>query len=201
MIIWINGAFGAGKTQTAYELHRRMPGSVVYDPEEAGYFIRRQIPRQIAKDDFQLYPMWREINYAMLAYLNREYPGAVIVPMTVVDPAIFDEIVGRLRRDGMEVRHFALCASRAALLRRLRSRGEGSGSWAAQQIDRCLTGLADEAFERRLDTEHWSVRQTAEAIAAELGIMLTPDNRSGARKLWDRLRTQIGHIRWLGGMK
>ena len=40
MIIWLNGAFGAGKTQTAYELHRRLPGSYVYDPENAGFFMR-----------------------------------------------------------------------------------------------------------------------------------------------------------------
>ncbi len=44
MIIWINGAFGSGKTQTAYELHRRLDGSYVYDPENAGYFIRKNLP-------------------------------------------------------------------------------------------------------------------------------------------------------------
>lgn len=44
MIIWLNGAFGAGKTQTAYELRRRLPGSYVYDPENAGFFIRDNLP-------------------------------------------------------------------------------------------------------------------------------------------------------------
>ena len=39
MIIWINGAFGAGKTQAAYELRRRAENAYVYDPENAGYFI------------------------------------------------------------------------------------------------------------------------------------------------------------------
>ena len=37
MIVWINGAFGAGKTLTAGEIHRRLPDSVVYDPEDVGY--------------------------------------------------------------------------------------------------------------------------------------------------------------------
>ena len=32
MIIWLNGAFGAGKTQTAWELRRRMADAYVYDP-------------------------------------------------------------------------------------------------------------------------------------------------------------------------
>ena len=44
MIVWLNGAFGAGKTQTAYELRRRLPGSYVYDPENAGFFIRDNLP-------------------------------------------------------------------------------------------------------------------------------------------------------------
>ncbi|MGN6415163.1 hypothetical protein [Flexivirga sp.] len=32
MLIWINGAFGAGKTQTAHELRRRLPEAQVADP-------------------------------------------------------------------------------------------------------------------------------------------------------------------------
>ena len=45
MILWINGAFGSGKTTTAYELHRRLkPLSYVYDPENVGYFLRKNEP-------------------------------------------------------------------------------------------------------------------------------------------------------------
>jgi len=29
MLLWINGRFGGGKTQTAHELHRRLAGSVI----------------------------------------------------------------------------------------------------------------------------------------------------------------------------
>ncbi|WP_317106532.1 hypothetical protein [Chroococcidiopsis sp. SAG 2025] len=38
MIIWLNGAFGIGKTQTTFELHSRIPGSFVFDPEQIGFF-------------------------------------------------------------------------------------------------------------------------------------------------------------------
>jgi hypothetical protein len=34
MLLWINGPFGGGKTQTAHEIQRRLPGSVICDPEE-----------------------------------------------------------------------------------------------------------------------------------------------------------------------
>jgi tRNA A37 N6-isopentenylltransferase MiaA len=33
MLLWFNGPFGGGKTATAYELNRRLPGSVVCDSE------------------------------------------------------------------------------------------------------------------------------------------------------------------------
>ncbi|MFC4599801.1 AAA family ATPase [Cohnella hongkongensis] len=196
MIVWINGAFGAGKTQTAYELHRRLPGSYVYDPENVGYFIRKNVPKQIALDDFQDYPMWRETNYAMLKHLDREYDGVVIAPMTLVHPRYFDEIVGRLRADGARVEHFALCANKETLLKRLKSRGEGSRSWAAEQIDRCVSALSGEKFGRHIDTERHTVADNAEQIAALAGLTLQPDERSGIRKAYDRIRTQIRHIRF-----
>src|SRR5690606_32808673 len=143
-----------------------------------------------ALDDFQDYPMWRENNYAMLRYLEREYEGVVIVPMTLVNPRYFDEIVGRLREDGAEVKHFSLCARKETLLRRLRSRGERSGSWPAAQIDRCVAALADEKFGHHLDTEGRSVADNVEQIAALSGLSLLPDKRSGLRKAYDRIRTQ-----------
>lgn len=196
MIIWINGAFGAGKTQTAFELHRRMPNSYVFDPEHAGYYIRRNIPKSIAKGDFQHYPMWRDFNYEMLSYIHREYAGTILVPMTVVDPVYFGEMVGRLREEGVVVYHFALCASKETIKRRLRKRGERQGSWAEQQIDRCVDGLSQELFRHHLDTDQMSIEAVAEQIAAMADVMLQPDHGGKWAKKWSRLRTQIRHIRF-----
>jgi deoxyadenosine/deoxycytidine kinase len=39
MIIWPNGGFGAGKTTLAEELRRRVPGAVVYDPEDVALML------------------------------------------------------------------------------------------------------------------------------------------------------------------
>jgi hypothetical protein len=44
MIIWINGAFGGGKTTLAEELHRRLPDALPFDPEYVGYILRRWAP-------------------------------------------------------------------------------------------------------------------------------------------------------------
>ena len=43
MIIWINGAFGAGKTALAEELHRRLPDAVLYNPEDVGLMLWKQM--------------------------------------------------------------------------------------------------------------------------------------------------------------
>ncbi|WP_239615743.1 AAA family ATPase [Cohnella mopanensis] len=198
MIIWINGAFGSGKTQTAAELHRRVVNSFVYDPENAGFFIRKNIPSPIRHDDFQDDPLWREFNYSMIRRLDREYEGVTIVPMTVVNPLYFEEIVGRLRAEGVTIHHFALCASKETIRKRLRSRGEGRGSWAFRQVDRCNEGLSAEAFKHHVDTENKTVSDNVELIASLCGIELLPDNRGKARKAVDRWVTQVKQIRFLG---
>ena len=40
MLVWINGPFGVGKTATAFELHRRLPGSAVCDRGHVGFGMR-----------------------------------------------------------------------------------------------------------------------------------------------------------------
>jgi len=195
MIVWINGAFGSGKTQTAHELHRRIPESFIYDPEEAGYYIRKNIPKAMTKNDFQDFEIWREINFSMLKMIADQYTGIIIVPMTIVNPQYFAEIVGKLQQCGIEVWHFTLCASKEVLLKRLRTRAEGANSWAAAQIDRCAAGHSDPIFEQKINTNHLSIEQAAEQIARELNIDLLPDHRSKLKKSYDRLAVKLKHIR------
>ncbi|PFA67146.1 tunicamycin resistance protein [Bacillus sp. AFS015802] len=195
MIIWINGAFGSGKTQTAYELHRRLPGSYVYDPEEVGYLLRKMIPDEASKEDFQDYPSWRDCNYSILKYIDKQYKGVIIVPMTVVNAQYFSEMVEQLRNDDLNVNHVVLWAAKPTIERRLRSRGERKNSWGAQQIDRCMSGLSHEIFENRILTDHLTIEKVAETIADMFEIKLMPDDRSRVRKKWSRLKIQIKQLR------
>lgn len=168
MIIWLNGAFGSGKTQTAYELHRRIPHSYIFDPENAGFYIRDNIPAEISEDDFQKHPLWREFTYSMLKCIDSEYDGMIIVPMTLVDLDYFMQIVGRLKSEGIVIRHFTLTASPETLYSRLRGRGEDRDSWAAAQMERCLTGLENKVFECYVDTEQISIPEVAGIIMSLL---------------------------------
>ncbi|RIX53704.1 tunicamycin resistance protein [Paenibacillus nanensis] len=196
MIIWLNGAFGAGKTQTAHELHNRLPGSFLYDPENVGYFLRKNIPDSMRSGDFQNLSAWRECNLSILRMLDAHHKGPIIVPMTLVVPSYFDEIVGELRRVGVDVQHFALCASKEVILKRLRKRGDGAQSWPALQADRCVEALLSPVFKHHILTDTLTISETAERIAAMAGLELIPDNRGKVRKAVDRIRTQVKHIRW-----
>lgn len=196
MIIWINGAFGAGKTVTAYELHRRIPNSYLYDPENIGFFLNKNLPNTLLKADFQNYSIWRDLNYTTLKYIGNHYDGPIIVPMTIVEKAYFEEIVGKLRNDGILVKHYVLWASKETLKKRLRSRGDGKNSWGRKNLDRCIEGLSQDVFQEKINTDHMTIEAVAETIAAKAGVSLQPDNRKNWKRKIDRWIVQLKHIRW-----
>lgn len=198
MIVWLNGAFGAGKTTAAFELHRRLPGSFVYDPEEVGFFLRKNLPEACHTADFQDMPLWRSFNYQILKELHERYDGPVIVPMTLVEPAYFDEIVGRLKDAGVPVVHIILYASRETILKRLRKRSLGRlrrESFAVEAIGRCMDFFERPGVGIRIVTDGTSVEQVAEQIAGACALRLPPERRGRLVRQLDRLRTAIGHIR------
>ena len=194
MIIWINGAFGSGKTQAAYGLQRRIPNSYVYDPENVGFFIRKNIPPSINKDDFQDYPMWRKFNYDMLDYISEHCSGHIIVPMTITDKQYYDEIIGTLSKK-YEGKHIILYAKKETFLQRLASRLEGKRSWAAQQIDRCIKSFSEDITEYKIYTDDLNIDQVIEQIAAVSTVTLSEDSRNNLRKRSDRFIVQCKHIR------
>jgi len=195
MILWINGAFGAGKTSTAYELRRRLPDAYVYDPENAGYFIRGNIPPSIRRPDFQDYPEWRRFNRDMLTLLAREYTGTIIVPMTVTRPDYYAEMTEGLMQLDSPPRHFILYASKQTLQRRLTKRLERKDAWARAQIDRCIHAFDHELDGEKLETDELNIDQVVATLASRSGLTLLPDRRSRVRRSVDRLIVTLQHIR------
>ncbi len=194
MIIWLNGAFGVGKTQTAFELHSRIPGSFVFDPEQIGFFLRKILP-PVMHRDFQDHLVWREFTYKSLRYVAKNFSGVIIVPMTVTNPLYYEQTVGALCREGLQIHHFTLLASRKAILRRLRRRGDGSNSWGAHQLDRCLRSLPDEKFAVHLNTEGKTIEVVAEEIADRVGLVLKPPTWHPILRPLKRIIVQICHVR------
>ena len=195
MIIWINGAFGAGKTTCAFELQRRLPDSFVYDPENVGFFLRANLPKTLQKDDFQDHAEWRLFNYEMLRSLASDYAGTVIVPMTLINQEYYDEIVTRLKNEGVLIRHFILSAKKEILMKRLHGRFEFGAGWAKEKIDMCLDAFEHEICEEKICTDEMRVEDVVERIAESAGLTLEKDERGWMRKKLDRMMTSIRHIR------
>ncbi|WP_329147046.1 AAA family ATPase [Streptomyces niveus] len=199
MLLWINGPFGGGKTQTAHELARRLPGSVICDPERVGFGLHRMMPAGL-RGDFQDLPAWRQGVHDVLDLVLREHEGTVIAPMTLVESGYFEEIIGRLREEGHDVRHFALLAGRETVLKRLTERGLGlglkRGSFAVAKLDHCLERLSRPEFGEHIRTDDVTVPQVADTVAASAGLRLAPDTDSALRHRLRRAWTGVKHIRF-----
>jgi hypothetical protein len=167
VLIWINGTFGVGKTQAAASLRRRLPGSVVADPEQVGFGIHRMQPRAL-RGDFQDTPWWEPTVTGILLDVLARHPGDVIVPMALVDAGRHERILGALREAGHDVRHVTLLASDATVLRRLRTRLEGPDGWAAAQLPR-TAALRGPRFADHVDTDGLTHAQVVEAVALVAG--------------------------------
>lgn len=124
MIVWINGGFGAGKTTLAAELHRRLPDAIVYDPEDVGAMLRKQMP---GDGDFQHLPSWRELVVATALSLRRHHADTLIVPMSLIRDAYRTEILGGLTGAGEKVLHVFLEVDAGVLRERLNARVTGPG--------------------------------------------------------------------------
>jgi AAA domain-containing protein len=207
-LIWLNGPFGGGKTQTAHELLRRLPGSVVCDPEQPGFGLRRMLPPAL-RGDFQDLRSWREGVVEVLNLALSKHPGPVIAPMTVVEPGYFEETVGRLRGMGHEVHHFSLLARRETVLKRLKERGFGHAlsfvmgrnaslfrdSWAESKVDVCLERLRDKRFAIQVWTDDLPVPAVADRVAATAGLKLRPNTDTRLTAYVRRKWTGAKHIR------
>ena len=208
MLIWVNGPFGGGKTQVADELRRRVLGSVVCDPELVGFGLQRMTPPGL-RGDFQDLPAWRQGVREVLDLALTRQPGPVIVPMTIVDPGYFGEVVLRLRADGHVVHHVALLADREVVLRRLRERNVGSPlarlarpgwtprreAFAVARLDRCLDALRAPLFAHHLWTDDLTVPQVAEQVGALAGLDLLPRSRGPLRQQLRQRWVSLRHLR------
>lgn len=199
MLLWINGPFGGGKTATAFELSRRLPGSFVCDPEHLGFGMRRMLPPGL-RGDFQDLPPWRHSVRELLRHTLAGHPGPVIVPMALVNPVYFGEIVGALRADGLDVRHFALLAEPGTVLARIRRRGLVFGlrhdRWAVDHLAESLERLRQPEFATHVRTDNRSVADVAGEIAASAGLVIEPSTDGPLRAWLRRQATSARHIQF-----
>ncbi|WP_030829661.1 NUDIX hydrolase [Streptomyces hygroscopicus] len=177
MIVWLNGALGAGKTAAARELVDFIPGSTFYDPELVGNGLRMMLPRKRLEEvtDYQDLPSWRRLVVDTGAALLAEVGGPLVVAMTVLRQEYRDEIFGGFAARRIPVRHVLLHTDETILRERIAEREEIPGDADANEAVRqwCLAHLTPyraaltwlTADAHVVDTTGLTPRQTAEHIA------------------------------------
>ncbi|MXM66633.1 NUDIX domain-containing protein [Streptomyces sp. HUCO-GS316] len=123
-VVWINGAFGAGKTATARELIDLIPNSTLFDPEVIGGALTHLLPpKHLAEvGDFQDLPIWRRLVIDTVAAVLAELDGTLVVPMTLLRQEYRDEIFGGLAARRITVRHILLAPAETILRERIAGR-------------------------------------------------------------------------------
>lgn len=193
MIIWINGAFGIGKSHTAAELTRRLDCAFLFDPEKVGFFLQKNLPNPNQYDDFQKFPLWRKQVLDNLLYCNTQRV-ITIVPMTIIEDEIFDYIIGGLRANGIDIRHFALTADKKTIEKRLIMRGD-KNSWNFKQVDKCIKALAKPKYGIKIDTDHNNLDKVVDLIAAHCKLELTKQRLNWIAKKINWLKITVKNIR------
>ena len=150
MIIWINGAFGTGKTTTSELLHQAIPAAHIFDPEDIGYIIQKTFPAARSLD-YQDLAIWRKLVTRFIVEAKKEFPAPLIIPMTLVVPAYLEEIFSGIAAQGIPLFHFFLQTEPAELERRIKNqviipnnvaKDEEVRQWRLAQIDRCYAASA-----------------------------------------------------------
>ncbi|MBY8341567.1 NUDIX domain-containing protein [Streptomyces spinosirectus] len=123
-VVWINGAFGAGKTTTARELIELIPNSTLFDPEVIGAALAHLLPpKHLAEvGDHQDLPIWRRLVIDTAAAMLAELGGTLVIPMTLLRQEYRDEIFGGLAARRIAVRHVLLAPAETILRERIARR-------------------------------------------------------------------------------
>ncbi|MFG1810775.1 NUDIX domain-containing protein [Streptomyces sp. NPDC049040] len=197
MIIWVNGAFGAGKSTAAREMLDLIPESTLYDPDALGSCLRQLLPEKRLQEvtDYQELPIWRRLVIETGAALLAEVGGVLVVPMTLLRQEYRDEIFGGLASRGIEIRHLLLDLGETILRGRIAAWTEYSDHspvadparhWALDRIPDYLDALPWlERDAHVLPAAGLTPRETAlrlaEAVsrgAGSCGIVQTPEPRA-----------------------
>lgn len=174
MIIWLNGAFGVGKTATTNELKTLIPDAITFDPEEIGFLLRNLIP--VPTGDFQDLPSWRRLTIATIAEVVESTSRTVIVPMTLLNEKYAEEIFSGLATRQLDTLHVALHADEDALRERIVNhdlfpgdpeRSSTARNWRLDHLtaySKALPWIASRAH--LIDTTNLAPAEAAKAILA-----------------------------------
>jgi hypothetical protein len=172
MIVWINGAFGVGKTTTA-ELLARDTALRLFDPEHVGFLLRAELADQ-AFEDFQELEPWVRLVPVIADEIARFTGCDLIAVQTVLVEDRWQQLRTGLESRGHQVVHVLLDADEATLRSRIDADPTGAGprvhGW---RHDHVLAYVAArpwmlEAADLVVGTSSRSAEEVAQAVAQHL---------------------------------
>jgi hypothetical protein len=169
VILFLNGAFGIGKTTVARLVVRRVPRALLFDPEPIGIALQRAA-RLVGRDvaDFQHLRLWRRLTIAGLRLVRLVRP-TIVVPMAFSELRYLDEIRSAARTFDANVAHLCLIAPVETVYDRLRRRGDDPvrSPWEFRRAAECCAAHPRPEFATHLDA-----LKTPEELADQIARMM-----------------------------
>ena len=157
MFVLLNGSFGIGKSTVADLLVSHVANARLYDPERAGYVLRRLpaflLGRAQQPDDYQDLAQWRWLTQRGCVWTHRS-ASAVVVPMAFTNLGYFEDLQLYLARVA-PVLPLCLVAPIAVVELRLQRRAAAEGRTVTEFETRrarvCCVAHTDPRFGRPVD--------------------------------------------------
>jgi adenylylsulfate kinase-like enzyme len=124
VIVWLNGAFGAGKSTTAKALVALSPRLRLFDPEWVGYLLRANLSDH-EFSDFQQLPPWRTLVPVVAAEVANFTGQDLVAVQTVLDEGYWAELHAGMTVLGHRVVHVLLDAPADVLHARIDADPDG----------------------------------------------------------------------------
>ena len=162
MIIWINGAYGSGKSTVARKIQEWMPNALIFDAEAVGNAVRDNMERLEYHAEFPEYLIWRKFVAELLLEISKEEDRLILCPMTVLYQEYLDSIFAEFDKHQLSYIHIILDVPSEEIATRILHRGEEPDCWCMRQKDRCPELLA------RLNGIHIDAAQSIPDVAKSI---------------------------------
>ena len=174
MIVIINGPYGVGKTSVAENLIKKIPSSILFDTEEIGFLLDKQIPSEIRSGDWIELDLWKKLVVDIGIFLRKEYNQNVIIPQTILNKSTLSYILEEFKKGGEIVYNFCLITEKEILEERLIKRIKKMGMehligtpdfYAFERIDQCLEVFSKE---KHINISDKSVNEVSDILLSRI---------------------------------